>query len=207
MYEDTDGGKKGCNQLSSNGTYFFGRWLKGVKTSEEEIYKGVDYCGPVNTIHKVFCLATLERLMEERPVVYHRVMKITPRFHGDVSIMSIGQKCTSWKVLVFIATQGCGSTDPGDPYLSRFPGNYSNVSICPVVFPILPDRYSNACNLIDNHNRICQHNKVLDEDCVSHNGYCRLVTKVSLVIGITYTNLLLCNGIYEKIIDKNVLLR
>ena len=33
------------------------------------------------------------------------------------------------KVLGFISTDGAGSTEPGDPYLSHFPGNCSNFSI------------------------------------------------------------------------------
>ena len=45
---------KGCGQLKSNDTYFYYRWFSSVKMSEEAIAAGVDYCGPVKTIHKVF---------------------------------------------------------------------------------------------------------------------------------------------------------
>ena len=60
------------------------------------------------------------------------------------------------KFLGFIATEGYGSNKPGDPYLSRFPDIYSNVSVCPVVRPHLPCRYFNACNTTDNQNRMSQ---------------------------------------------------
>ena len=50
---------KGCGQLTSNYTYFSDRWFSSAKTSEEAMDTGVNYCGPVKTSHKGFCLATL----------------------------------------------------------------------------------------------------------------------------------------------------
>ena len=49
------------------------------------------------------------------------VMKITPRFLDGRPLLTIGYKYNSRKVLGFIATDGSLSTEPGDPYLSRFP--------------------------------------------------------------------------------------
>ena len=49
--------------------------------------------------------------------------------------MAIVYKCSSRKVLGYIDTEGAGSTEPGDPYLSHFPDIYSNVSVRPVVIP------------------------------------------------------------------------
>ena len=77
--------------------------------------------------------------------------------------MTIGHKCNSRKVLGFIATEGSGITGPGDSYLSRFPDIYSNVSVRPVVRPRLLGRYFNACNAIDNHNRMRQSDISLDK--------------------------------------------
>ena len=45
---------KGCGQLTSNYTYFTNSWFSSVKTAEGMSAAGVDYCGPVKTIHKVF---------------------------------------------------------------------------------------------------------------------------------------------------------
>ena len=50
---------KWCSQLMSNNTYFPDRWFIGVKTDEEAMSEVVDYCGPVNMIHRGFCLSTL----------------------------------------------------------------------------------------------------------------------------------------------------
>ena len=50
---------KGCDQMTSNETYFTDRCFSGVKTVEESMYEGVEYCGPVKTTLKVFLLDTL----------------------------------------------------------------------------------------------------------------------------------------------------
>ena len=45
---------KGCNQLTSNDTYFADSWFSGLKTVDEVMAEGVYYCGPVKTIHNIF---------------------------------------------------------------------------------------------------------------------------------------------------------
>ena len=58
---------KGRGQLTSNNTYFADSWFSSVKTAEEMAAEGVNYCGPVKTSHKGFCLAMLEKLMKYWP--------------------------------------------------------------------------------------------------------------------------------------------
>ena len=53
---------------------------------------GVNYYGPVKTIHKCFCLATLEKLMKYWTRGSYFVMKSTPRFPSDISLMAIGYR-------------------------------------------------------------------------------------------------------------------
>ena len=73
-------------------------------------------------------------------------MNSTPRVPGVIPQMDIGYKYNYGKVLVFIDTEGGGSTEQGIPYLSCFPNIYSNVSVRPVGFTCLLGRYFNACN-------------------------------------------------------------
>ena len=87
--------------------------------------------------------------MKDWPGGSYLVMRITPRFTGGRPLLAIGYKYNSRKVLGFISTEGSGSTEPGDPYLSRLPDIYSNISAHPVVFPHLLGWYLNACNAID----------------------------------------------------------
>ena len=76
------------------------------------------------------------------------VLEINPRVLGDIPLMAIGYKYNSRKIIGFIATEGDGITEPVDPYLSCFPGIYSDVSVVPVVFPHVLGRYLNTCNVI-----------------------------------------------------------
>ena len=77
-------------------------------------------------------------------------MKITPIFTVVRSLLTIGYKYNSRKVLGFIATKGDGSNEQGDPYLSCFPDIFSDFSVCQVVHTHFLGRYFNACNRIDN---------------------------------------------------------
>ena len=83
---------KGCGQLTSKDTYFSDIWFSPVKTAEEMAAAGVDYCGPAKTIHKVFCFATLEKLMKDWPGGSYLFLKSTPRFPGESPLLAIGYK-------------------------------------------------------------------------------------------------------------------
>ena len=129
-------------------------------------------------------------------------MKSTPRFPGEQPLLAIGYKYSSMNPLWFIATEGGGSNDPGDPYLSRFPDIYSNVSVFPVVLPHLLGSYLNACNAIYNHNRIRKSDLALDKDWVTQSGYFRLAATVTLGTVITYGKLLYCHDVAEGNMEK-----
>ena len=101
---------KGCGKITSNETYFSDIFFSFVKTSEEEIPEGVDYCGPEKRIHKSFCLSTFENLMKYCPGGKYIFMKSTPRFSGGIPLLAIEYKYNSRKVLGFIDTEGGGIT-------------------------------------------------------------------------------------------------
>ena len=92
--------------------------------------------------------------MKDWTVGSYLVMNGTPIVPSGRPLMSIGYKYNSRKALGFISTEGDGSTEPGYPYLSRFPDIYWNVSVRPVILTHVLGRYFNACNAIDNHNRM-----------------------------------------------------
>ena len=86
--------------------------------------EGIDYSGPVKTIHNSFCQATLERLTRDWPGGSYLVMKITPRVPGEKTHLTIGYKYNLRKVQSFIATEGDESPEPGDSYLYCFSDIY-----------------------------------------------------------------------------------
>ena len=54
--------------------------------------EGVDYCGPVKTSHKGFCLATLEKFMKYWPGGSYLVMKINTIVPGGIPLVAIVHK-------------------------------------------------------------------------------------------------------------------
>ena len=89
---------KGCGKMTSNCTLFTDSWFSSVKTAEEAMAAGVNYCGPTKMIHKGFCLATKENLMKDWPVDSYLVMKSTQRVPGGSNGQSFGGTYKSWWV-------------------------------------------------------------------------------------------------------------
>ena len=55
----------------------------------------------------------------------------------DRPLIAIGYKYIAWKVLSFIVTDNAGSTKTGIPYLSKYPEQFTNVTIRPVARPLV----------------------------------------------------------------------
>ena len=105
---------KGCGQLTSNETYFADSLFSSVKTAEEMADVGVDYFRLVKTSHKEFPIITLKKLTKDWTGGSYLVMKSNPIFPDERPLLAIWYKYNSRKVLGFIATEGAGSTEPGD---------------------------------------------------------------------------------------------
>ena len=131
-------------------------------------------------------------------------MKINPIVPGGRPLLALGYKYNFKKVLGCIATEGAGSTAPGDSYLSRFPNIYYNVDVRPVFHPQLLGRYVNACNAIDNHNMMRKSDLSLEKYWVTQSGYFRLTTKFALGMGISYEKLLYWHGVSEVNVDRRI---
>ena len=86
--------------------------------------EGLDYCGPVKMGHKIFCLYTFKKFMKECLGGYYLVINSTTIVTCGRQLMDIGYKYNSRKVLGFIAIEGGGRTEPGDPHLYPLPDNY-----------------------------------------------------------------------------------
>ena len=122
-------------------------------------------------------------------------MNINPRVPGDIPSMYIRYKYYSRKVLGFITDEGIWSNEPGDPCLPRLPENYLKKNIRSVFSPNLIIGYFNACNLIDNCNRIYKYGLALDKYWLTQSGYFRLANTVALGMGIADGKLLFYHDI------------
>ena len=97
---------KGCDQLTSNHTYFFDNWFSGLKTAEEAMADGVDYCGMVKKIHTKFYLYILRNLMRDCPKVSYLVMKSIPRLSVNKTLLNIRYKSNYSNVLGLLLMRG-----------------------------------------------------------------------------------------------------
>ena len=71
-----------------------------MKPEKEVNTEGVDFCGPTKTSNKGFLMATFEKITKEWLGGYHIIMKNTPRFSCDRTLMAIGYKYIYQKVIL-----------------------------------------------------------------------------------------------------------
>ena len=67
----------------------------------------------------------------------------------DVLLVCISYKYNLKKVLVFVSTKGAGSSQPGEPYLAKFPDKFGNMCTIEVVRPEIISNYFNKLNMAD----------------------------------------------------------
>ena len=89
-----------------------------------------------------------------------------------VPLVCIGYKYNFKKVLVFLSTKGGGSTQPGEPYLAKFPDKFDNVCTKEVARPDIISNYFNKSNMVDLRNQARQVELVLKR--VTQNAFFRL---------------------------------
>ena len=70
-----------------------------MKIAEEAISGGVYFCRLMKTIHKSFCLPTLEKFMKDFPVGSYIVLKSNTIVPCDILFMAIGYKYNYRNVL------------------------------------------------------------------------------------------------------------
>ena len=72
---------------------------------------------------------------------------------GCKPLIDIGCKYNAQKVIIFIVPENVGSTYIGLPYLSKYPGQFSNVAIIPVVCTLVIYNFFVSVNEINSHNK------------------------------------------------------
>ena len=102
---------------------------------------------------------------------------------GDRLLIFIRYKYNMRKVLSFIVTDNAGITNTGIAYLSKYPEQFTNVSIHPVARPVVMSKKS-AVNEVDSHKKSRQSDLALEKWWVTQCGWMRLCTTVSMGITI-----------------------
>ena len=101
---------------------------------------GTELIGMVKTNTKGFCKETIEKLTKHWPGGSYLMLRSKPMAPGGRTLIAIGYKYNAWKVLYFIVTDNAGSTKTGIPYLSKYPDQFTNVSIRPVARPVVTSK-------------------------------------------------------------------
>ena len=130
-------------------------------------------------IYKRFFLAVLEKLIKWWQVGSNIIMRITLRVTSNRHLTAIRYKYNSWNIIVFIATEGAGSTDPGDPYLYNLPEIFSKLYISPADHPNIIRRYFNSCNV-----KLQWDNKNTGQFMTSSTNYFQLILVAHLWISL-----------------------
>ena len=171
------GDKTGLGQryLKESTKYFFifNSWLLSKNSVEAAASIGVDLIGMVKTNTKGFCKATVEGSTKDWPGGSYIVLRRKPILPGERWLLNIVYKYNSRKVLSFFSTEGAGSTTLGIPYLSKYPDQFSNVSVSPVACTLIMSKFFGLVNKVESHNKSRNPDIVLDKLWVTQCGWLR----------------------------------
>ena len=135
---------------------------------------------------QLFCKATIEGLSKDWPGGYYIVLRSKTMVTVERRLLDIGYKYNSRKFLSFVATAGSGSTTLDIPYLSKYPDQFSNVSIRPVACLLLMSKFFGSVNKLDTQNKYRQSYLALEKFWVTQCCWLWFCTTVD--VGMTITN-------------------
>ena len=129
---------------------------------------------------KVFCKEATEKLTKDLTGGSNLMLRIKPIVPRGRLIIVIGYKYNVCKVLSFIVTDNTGITQAGLTYLSKYPDQFYNVSILPVVSTLVMYNLFLSVNEVGYHNKSRHYDLVLDKLWVTQFGWVRLCTTVDM---------------------------
>ena len=163
--------------------YYGDSWFAGFKTAVAIKEKfDCEFVGPIKNSHKFFPRKYLEDTMETWPPGSHLVLRTTKDAH---KYYGIGYKYNSKKVLVFIATENAGHTQPGTPYEAKWQDANGRIAKRSIARPSILAEYFAHSNMIDKHNHARQFELAIEKHMITQDGYMRLFCTY---LGITITD-------------------
>ena len=82
---------------------------------------------------------------------------------GCRPLIAIGHKYNTHIFLSYIVIDNTGITQTGLTYLSKYPGQFYNVSIRPVARPLVMYKFVGSVNEVDFHNKSTQTDLALEK--------------------------------------------
>ncbi len=158
-------------------------WFASVCTAEYMSTRGYHFIGQVKNAHKRFPKEWLNSAMEEMAAGTWLVLKATTK--QGVPLIAMGYKYCKRKILHFIMTEGCGSTEPGQPYIAKFRNRDGKLVKKHIAPPKVLVQFFGVANVIDVHNHIRQGTLRLEKRWRTEDCWFRLFTTM---IGIILTD-------------------
>ena len=112
---------------------------------------GAKLIGMVKTDAKGFCKETIYNLTKNWPGGSYLVLRSNPMLPVIRPIIDIGYKYNVKNIIYFIFTYNAGSIQAGFPYIYKYPDQFTNVAICPVVHTLVMSKFFSAVNEVDSH--------------------------------------------------------
>ena len=137
MMEETKGIDQKYKKGGTKDCLLFDSWFASNKAAEATMELGDELIGMVKTNTKGFCKETIEKLTKDWPGGSYLMLRNNHMVPGDRPLIAIGYNYNAPKVLSFIVTDNEGITNTGIPYSSKYPEQFTNVAICPVVCPFV----------------------------------------------------------------------
>ena len=145
--------------------------------------RGYHFIGQVKKAHKRFPKEWLNTAMDEMAAGTWLVLRATTT--KGVNLIAMGYKYCKSKVLHFIMTEGCGSTEPGQPYIAKFRNRDGKLVKKHIARPKVLVQFFSVANVIDVHNHIRQGTLHLQKWRRTEDCWFRLFTSI---IGIILTD-------------------
>ncbi len=158
-------------------------WFSSVRTAEYMSTRGYHFIGQVKNAHKRFPKDWLNKAMDEMAAGTWLVLRATTA--KGVNLIAMGYKYCKTKVLHFIMTEGCGSTDPGQPYIAKFRNRDGKLVKKHIARPKVLVEFFGVANIIDVHNHIRQGTLRLEKRWRTEDCWFRLFTSM---VGIILTD-------------------
>ena len=137
MMEATKGIRHKYRKGTTEDCFIFGIFFSSKKSAEAVMEVGAVLIGMIKINVKGFCKETIESLTKEWPGGYHRMLRSKPMVPEGRQLIDFGHKYNTWKFLSFIIGHNVGSTQTDLPYLSKYPGQFSNFAIHPIALPLV----------------------------------------------------------------------
>ena len=189
---------------STRDCFLFNSYLSPKKAAEEASYIDIDLIGMVKNNTNGFCKATIEGSIKDWPGGSCILLRSKPMVPGERPLLAIGYNYNERKVQQFVDTEREGSTKLGIPYLSKYPEQFTYVSIRPIACPLLMYKFFGSVNEGDSYNKSRQSYLALEKFWVTQCSWLCLCTTVAIGMKITNCWKLFCYGVkryhYNKFI-------